>query len=281
MIAKSMSRFAPSPTGRLHLGHAYSALRAYDVAQAGGGRFLLRIEDIDQTRCRPEHVDGIYEDLCWLGLEWDKDVVFQSDRRAAYDAALAQIVEQGLAYRCWCTRAEIAAGIDAPQEGSQPVYPGTCRARTDPGDGRAFSWRLDVAEASRRAGHLRWHDAIAGEVDAQPERLGDVVIARKDAPAAYHLAVVVDDDWQGVTDVVRGRDLFESTHIHRLIQHILDICPPVYHHHKLIVDTAGTRLAKRKQAPTLAAMRADGADAGALVAGLRAGVLPDGFFFSD
>jgi len=281
MITKSASRFAPSPTGRLHLGHAYSALRAHDEARAGQGRFLLRIEDIDQTRCRSEYVDGIYEDLRWLGLNWDKDVMFQSDRKAAYAAALDRIVAQGLAYRCWCTRAEVAANIDAPQGDSQPVYPGTCKGRPDPGDGRPFSWRLDVTEAARRAGRLTWLDADAGEVNAQPERLGDVVIARKDAPAAYHLAVVVDDDWQGVADVVRGCDLFDSTHIHRLIQHILNIRPPAYHHHKLIVDAAGIRLAKRKNAPTLAAMRADGADPVQIVAGLRAGVLPDGFCFSD
>jgi glutamyl-Q tRNA(Asp) synthetase len=281
MITKSVSRFAPSPTGRLHLGHAYSALRAHDLAEAGEGRFLLRIEDIDQTRCRPEHVDGIYEDLCWLGLNWDRDVVFQSDRHSAYAAALDRIVTQGLAYRCWCTRAEVAANIDAPQGDVQPVYPGTCKGRGDPGDGRPYSWRLDVAEAVHRAGQLEWFDADAAEVKATPDRLGDVVIARKDAPAAYHLAVVVDDGWQGVTDVVRGRDLFDSTHIHRLIQHILDIRPPAYHHHKLIMDVTGTRLAKRKHAPTLAAMREDGVDPEALVAGLRAGVLPDGFCFSD
>jgi glutamyl-Q tRNA(Asp) synthetase len=281
MITKSASRFAPSPTGRLHLGHAYSALRAHDLAQAGHGRFLLRIEDIDQTRCRPEHVVGIYEDLRWLGLNWDRDVMFQSDRHSAYAAALDRIVAQGLAYRCWCTRAEVAANIDAPQGDAQPVYPGTCKGRDDPGDGRPYSWRLDVAEAVRRSGYLTWTDADTGEVEATPERLGDVVIARKDAPAAYHLAVVVDDDWQGVTDVVRGRDLFDSTHIHRLIQHILDIRPPAYHHHKLILDAAGSRLAKRKHAPTLSAMRADGIDPEALVAGLRAGVLPDGFCFSD
>jgi glutamyl-Q tRNA(Asp) synthetase len=214
-------------------------------------------------------------------LNWDKDVVFQSDRQAAYVAALDRIAAQGLAYRCWCTRAEVAANIDAPQDDAQPVYPGTCKGRSDPGDGRPFSWRLDVTEAARRAGRLTWLDADAGEVDAKPERLGDVVIARKDAPAAYHLSVVVDDNWQGVTDVVRGRDLFDSTHIHRLIQHLLDIRPPAYHHHKLIVDAAGIRLAKRKNAPTLAAMRADGADPVEIIAGLRAGVLPDGFCFSD
>lgn len=281
MSAKSVSRFAPSPTGRLHLGHAYSALCAHDLARAGNGRFLLRIEDIDRTRCRADYVDGIYEDLAWLGLHWDGEVIFQSDRSAAYRDALDRIVTQGLAYRCWCTRAEIAAGIDAPQDGGPPAYPGTCRGRTDPGDGRPFSWRLDVTAASRAAGQLFWKDVFAGEVAARPELLGDVIIARKDAPAAYHLAVVVDDDWQGVTDVVRGRDLFESTHIHRLIQHILGFRPPTYHHHRLVTDAAGDRLAKRKNSPTIAALREAGVDPLELVTKLRAGVLPDGFCFSD
>jgi glutamyl-Q tRNA(Asp) synthetase len=281
MSAKSVSRFAPSPTGRLHLGHAYSAICAHDLARAGNGRFLLRIEDIDQTRCRADYVDGIYEDLAWLGLHWDGEVIFQSDRSAAYRDALDRIVAQGLAYRCWCTRAEIAAGIDAPQDGGPPVYPGTCKGRADPGDGRPYSWRLDVAAAVRAAGQMFWKDAVAGDVAARPELLGDVIIARKDAPAAYHLAVVVDDDWQGVTDVVRGLDLFESTHIHRLIQHILGIRPPAYHHHRLIADAAGDRLAKRKNSPTIAALREAGVDPLDLVTKLRAGVLPDGFCFSD
>lgn len=281
MSAKSVSRFAPSPTGRLHLGHAYSALLAHDLARSSNGKFLLRIEDIDQTRCRPDHVNGIFEDLAWLGLDWDGDVAFQSDRQNLYRAALDHLVTQGLAYRCWCTRAEIAADIDAPQDGGPPVYPGTCKGRAEPADGRPYSWRLDVAEASRRSGKLTWQDASAGAVVAQPDRLGDVVLARKDAPAAYHLAVVVDDDAQGVTDVVRGRDLFDSTHIHRLLQHLLSCHSPNYHHHQLVVGADGLRLAKRKSAPALTELRRAGVDPHQFVAGLRAGVLPDGFFFSD
>lgn len=280
MSATSASRFAPSPTGRLHLGHAYSALMAHDAARALGGRFLLRIEDIDQTRCRPEFVEAIKDDLRWLGLAWDGDVVFQSARGAAYAAALDTIIANGFAYRCWCTRADIAASVEAPQDGFQPAYPGTCRGRSDPGDGRPFSWRLDVAKACRAAGPLFWEDIAAGRVAAQPERLGDVVIARKDAASAYHLAVVVDDDWQGITHVVRGEDLFESTHIHRLIQHLLGIAPPSYHHHRLVLDKDATRLAKRRNAPTLEALRSSGVDSRDLVSGLRAGVLPDGFHFS-
>lgn len=279
MSATYTTRFAPSPTGRLHLGHAYSAMLAHDAARAAGGRFLLRIEDIDQTRCRPEHVAGIYEDLQWLGLHWDGEVVLQSDRSSAYSDALASIVDQGLAYKCWCTRAEVAANIDAPQDGQAPLYPGTCKGRQDPGDGRAYSWRLDVAEAVRRAGPLYWTEK-GQDIVARPELLGDVVIARKDAPAAYHLAVVVDDGWQGVTQVVRGLDLFESTHIHRLIQHILNIDPPAYAHHRLVLDHGGLRLAKRRNSPTIASLRTVGQDPEQLTAGLRAGVLQDGFSFS-
>lgn len=281
MSATYTTRFAPSPTGRLHLGHAYSAMLAHDAARAAGGRFLLRIEDIDQTRCRPEHVDGIFEDLRWLGLDWDGEVVFQSDRSAAYAEAVERLVEQGLAYKCWCTRAEIAAGIDAPQDGLPPLYPGTCKGRSDPGDGRPFCWRLDVTECIRRSGPLYWTDAAHGRVAARPELLGDVIIARKDAPAAYHLAVVVDDAWQGVTDVVRGQDLFESTHIHRLIQHVLGLETPGYRHHRLVVDANGARLAKRKSSPTIESLRIGGMDPDAMMAGLRMGVLPDGFSFSD
>ena len=280
MSATYTTRFAPSPTGRLHLGHAYSALLAHDAARQAGGRFLLRIEDIDQTRCRPEFVDGIYEDLRWLGLNWDGEVVFQSERSAAYAEALGRLIHEGLAYQCWCTRAEISASIDAPQDGGPPLYPGTCKGRPDPGDGRPFSWRLDVAEAARRAGPLFWEDAVKGRVAAQPELLGDVIIARKDAPAAYHLAVVVDDAWQEVAHVVRGEDLFDSTHVHRLLQNALQVATPIYTHHRLLVDAHGDRLAKRRNSPELASLRASGIDPAALVSGLRAGVLPDGFSFS-
>lgn len=276
MTTNCVSRFAPSPTGRLHLGHGYSALLAQDLAHAQGGRFVLRIEDIDETRCRPEFVDGIFEDLNWLGLTWDGPVMVQSTRREAYQAALDQLIEMGLAYKCWCTRAEIAAAAGAPQ-GDQPLYPGTCRGRADPGDGRPFCWRLDCAAAHGRAGPLTWQDSIAGCVVARPDLLGDVVIARKDAGTSYHIAVVVDDAEQGVTTVVRGQDLFAATHIHRLLQALLSLPTPNYHHHALILDGAGERLAKRRNSPTLADLRASGLAADALVAGLRRGEMPLGY----
>lgn len=277
MNAKSVSRFAPSPTGRLHLGHAFSAMRAHDLARASGGAFLLRIEDIDQTRARADHVAGICDDLHWLGLHWDGDILFQSSRQAAYAAALQALIDAGVAYRCHCTRADIAAAMEAPQDGRPPIYPGTCKGREISDGGRPFSWRLDVSAAMALAGPLFWTDSSTGEVAAQPELLGDVVIARKDAMAAYHLAVVVDDAAQGVTDVVRGRDLFESTHIHRLLQHLLHLAVPRYHHHDLFCDADGSRLAKRKNSPTLAALRQSGIDPAELLAQLRTGALPDGF----
>ncbi len=280
MTTNCVSRFAPSPTGRLHLGHGYSALLAQDLAHAQGGRFVLRIEDIDETRCRPEFVDGIFEDLKWLGLTWDGSVMVQSTRREAYQAALDQLIEMGLAYKCWCTRAEIAAAAGAPQ-GDQPLYPGTCRGRADPGDGRPFCWRLDCAAAQRLAGPLIWQDVLAGRVVARPEVLGDVVIARKDAGTSYHIAVVVDDATQGVTDIVRGDDLFEATHIHRLLQALLDLPVPLYHHHGLILDMGGERLAKRRNSETLADLRAQGVDPAALVEGLRRGVVPPGYHLGD
>ncbi|MBU6252649.1 MAG: tRNA glutamyl-Q(34) synthetase GluQRS [Alphaproteobacteria bacterium] len=279
MTPNCVSRFAPSPTGRLHLGHAYSALLAQDLACAQGGAFVLRIEDIDETRCRPEFVDRIFADLAWLGLDWEQPVLLQSTRRAAYQAALEQLIARGLAYKCWCTRAEIAAAAGAPQ-GDQPLYPGTCRGRADPGDGRPFCWRLDCAAAHRQMGALYWHDQQAGRIMAQPELLGDVVIARKDAGTSYHIAVVVDDAAQGVTDVVRGQDLFEATHIHRLLQALLGLPVPLYHHHRLILDAGGERLAKRRNSETLADLQARGADPIALVAGLRRGALPPGYRFA-
>jgi glutamyl-Q tRNA(Asp) synthetase len=269
-----ITRFAPSPTGRLHLGHAYSALLAHDHARAAGGRFLLRIEDIDQGRCRAEFIDGIFEDLHWLGLEWDADVVFQSQRASLYNAALNQLKAKGLVYRCWCTRAEIAESAGAPQGDQGLIYPESCKGRDDPGDGRPFCWRLDMAQA---IDGLTWQDAHAGSVLARPRDHGDVVIARKDADTSYHLAVTVDDAAQGVTDVVRGRDLFASTHIHRLLQAVLDLPTPRYHHHALIVGGDGERLAKRKQSPTIASLRSEGLDPKSVVEGLRAGRFPFGF----
>jgi glutamyl-Q tRNA(Asp) synthetase len=270
-----VTRFAPSPTGRLHLGHAFSAVQAHDFARARGGRFLLRIEDIDGTRSRPEHVAGIIEDLGWLGLARDGPPVLQSERLPLYGAALDRLKAQGLAYPCFCTRAEIAREIAesgaAPHEAG-PVYPGTCRgidasARMD----EPHAWRLDMAAAAARAGSLVWTDLDAGEIAADPLVQGDVVIARKDAPVSYHLAVTVDDAAQGITHVIRGQDLFAATHIHRLLQALLDLPTPLYRHHRLLCESDGQRLAKRNGATSLADLRAQGADPAQLLAQLRGG----------
>ncbi|HYD12637.1 MAG TPA: tRNA glutamyl-Q(34) synthetase GluQRS [Allosphingosinicella sp.] len=279
-----VTRFAPSPTGRLHLGHAYSALRAHDFAREREGSFLLRIEDIDPGRVRAEYVDGIIEDLLWLGLEWDADMVYQSERLDLYAAALGRLKEMDLVYPCFCTRADIAASVAAPHPGSEagtggpegPLYPGTCRGLAGADLSRPHAWRLDVARAAARTGPLTWSND-GKLVAALPETLGDVVLARKDAPASYHLAVTVDDADQGVTDVVRGRDLFVSTHIHRLLQALLELPVPRYHHHGLLSDAAGGRLAKRHGAATLADLRAGGMDPAMLVAALRRGQLPSGY----
>ncbi|URW74957.1 tRNA glutamyl-Q(34) synthetase GluQRS [Sphingomonas donggukensis] len=305
-----VTRFAPSPTGRLHLGHAFSAIQAHDFARDRGGRFLLRIEDIDGTRSREEHVAGIAEDLAWLGLAWDGPVVRQSQRLALYDAALDRLRDMGLLYRCACTRADIAASLSAPHGAGGALYPGTCRGR-DVDPALPHCWRLDVERAlnmlpgaergtsdagggggpqsprSRpapsvrlrrprpRAGEdLGWHDAFAGPQLADPLSHGDVVLARKDAPASYHLAVTVDDAAQGVTHVVRGVDLFESTHVHRLLQTLLGLPTPEYRHHPLLTDPDGKRLAKRDGAPSLADLRAQGMDGADLAAMLRDGRLP-------
>ncbi|MGO1304919.1 MAG: tRNA glutamyl-Q(34) synthetase GluQRS [Sphingomonas parapaucimobilis] len=274
---RPVTRFAPSPTGRLHLGHALSAVRAFDLARTSGGRFLLRIEDIDGTRSRPEHVDAILRDLEWLGLEWD-ELSFQSERLGLYAAAQGRLAD--LLYPCFCTRAEIAASLSAPH-GATPLYPGTCR-HLSPGTraarmGEPHSWRLDMKRAVERAGPLCWQDEYAGTVAADPLAQGDVILARKDAPASYHLAVTVDDAAQGVTDVVRGVDLFDATHIHRVLQGLLDLETPLYHHHPLIVGADGQRLAKRHGAPALAAMREAGEDGRALADALRRNMLPAGF----
>jgi glutamyl-Q tRNA(Asp) synthetase len=303
-LSRVVSRFAPSPTGRLHLGHAWSALLAHDYARSRGGAFLLRIEDIDPGRARPEHVEGIFEDLAWLGLAWDGEPVFQSQRLPLYAEALERLKAMGLAYPCFCTRsaiaAEIAASASAPHGPDGPLYPGTCR-RLDTGerDARIISephaWRLDMGKAlslfpaeSRgpvaeseldpglRRGALSWSDNGI-EIPAEPEIFGDVVLARKDAPTSYHLAVTVDDAAQDVTDVVRGRDLFAATHVHRLLQALLDLPTPNYHHHPLLLDAEGRRLAKRHGAPTLQSLREAAMDPAELVAALRAGRLPAGY----
>ena len=269
------TRFAPSPTGGLHLGHACSARMAHDLARAAGGRFLLRIEDIDTTRCRPEHEAGILDDLAWLGLTWDGPVWRQSERGPVYRAALDELVALGVAYPCFCTRADIAAAASAPHGPDGPVYPGTCRALTPTERAArlastAPAWRLDVARALARTGPLRWHDAAAGWQTADPLAGGDIVIARRDIGTAYALAVVVDDAAQGITDVVRGCDLFHATHAQRLLQALLGLPTPRYHHHRLIAGPDGQRLAKRDAALTLSALRTAGRTADEIYAMLDA-----------
>jgi glutamyl-Q tRNA(Asp) synthetase len=281
-VSSVTTRFAPSPTGRLHLGHAFSAIRAHDFARAAGGRFLLRIEDIDPGRSREGFVAGISDDLDWLGLAWDGAVMRQSTRFALYGDALDALDGQGLIYPCFCTRADIAAAATAPHGPEGAIYPGTCRG-LDPSERlrrmatEPHCWRIDMAAAIARAGALEWHDASVGIVTVAPEHQGDIVLARKDAPVSYHLAVTVDDAAQGVTDVVRGVDLFVATHVHRLLQALLDLPTPLYHHHPLLTDANGQRLAKRTGAPTLADLRAGGADPAALVADLRSARMPVGF----
>jgi glutamyl-Q tRNA(Asp) synthetase len=281
-----VTRFAPSPTGRLHLGHAYSALLAYRFARQEGGCFLLRIEDIDPGRTREEHVAFILEDLAWLGIDWDGEVVRQSQRLPLYADALDQLKARDLVYPCFCTRsaiaAEIAASASAPHGPDGALYPGTCLkldapARADRMREEPHAWRLDMMKAVREVGDLHWTDAAAGEVLAEPDRFGDVVLARKDAPTSYHLAVTVDDAAQGVTDVVRGRDLLPATDVHRLLQELLGLAMPRYHHHALLADEHGRRLAKRNGAPTIADLRASGADPHRLAEDLLDGILPAGF----
>ncbi len=278
-VAAVVTRFAPSPTGRLHPGHAYSAIRAHDFARRAGGHFLLRIEDIDAGRSRPEFVAGIEEDLRWLGLNWDGDVVRQSSRLDAYRGALGALGAGGLLYPCFCTRADIAQAASAPHGPEGAVYPGTCRAldpaeRTVRMEREPHAWRIAMDRAVARTGSLHWHDGAAGEIAADPMRFGDVVLARKDAPASYHLAVTVDDAWQRVTDVVRGADLFEATHIHRLLQALLGLPTPRYHHHPLLLDATGARLAKRRGSESLADLRARCVDPLALADALRRGEAP-------
>jgi len=280
-MSETVTRFAPSPTGRLHLGHAWSALQAHDLASALGGHFLLRIEDIDAGRARGEFVSAIIEDLLWLGLSWEGEIVFQSERTALYALALEDLKRQGLAYPCFCTRRDIAISASAPHGPDGPLYPGTCRHIAPEERDRRVArephcWRLDMAAAVVRTGPLQWaNDGIA--IPADPAIQGDVVLARKDSPVSYHLAVVVDDAAQGISHVVRGTDLFAATHVHRLLQHLLGLASPVYRHHALLSDATGRRLAKRTGAPSLAALREAGMDPGELVAGMREGRFPGGY----
>ncbi len=264
-----VTRFAPTPSGYLHLGHAYAALVAWETARASGGRFLLRIEDIDRARCRPEFEEGIYEDLRWLGLDWDGPVRRQSEHMEIYDRALEHLHSLGVLYPCFCTRRRIRAEIEhagqAPHgPAGEAIYPGICRSLGDAERqqrilaGEAFALRLDVARAMTLTGPLKWHDLRVGEVEARPELLGDVVLARKDIPTSYHLAVTVDDAIQEVTLITRGEDLFHATHIQRLLQALLDLPTPRYYHHNLIADSNGLRLAKRNRAITLRMLRDSG-----------------------
>jgi glutamyl-Q tRNA(Asp) synthetase len=263
-----VTRFAPSPTGLLHLGHAYSALVAWRAAREAGGRFLLRLEDIDRTRCRPEFAAAILEDLAWLGLDWDGPVRVQSEHLADYQTALDRLDVTGVIYPCFCTRTAIAAEIAragaAPHGDDGPLYPGTCRTLATEvrvrrlAAGESFALRLDMARALVRTGLLQWEEEGRGIIAAEPQRLGDVVLARKDAPTSYHLAVAIDDALQGVTLVTRGADLFAATHIHRLLQALLDLPTPHYRHHALLTDASGRRYAKRDKALTLRALRKAG-----------------------
>jgi glutamyl-Q tRNA(Asp) synthetase len=266
-----VTRFAPSPTGYLHLGHARSALAGWRAARQAGGRFLLRLEDIDRARCRAEFAAAIEEDLAWLGLAWDGPVRRQSDHLDDYRAALDRLAGLGVLYPCFCTRREIAAEIAragaAPHQGDGPPYPGTCRAlgaaeRARYRDGgRDWAWRLDIGKALGLTGPLFWVEQGEGavlRVATTPEALGDVVLARKDVPTSYHLAVTLDDALQGVSLVTRGADLFEATHIHRVLQALLNLPVPRYRHHPLLTDAAGRRLSKRDQALAIRALRSAG-----------------------
>jgi glutamyl-Q tRNA(Asp) synthetase len=267
-----VTRFAPSPNGSLHLGHAFSAVTAHDLAIARGGRFVLRIEDIDGARSRPELADEFRADLAWLGLAWD-EVAPQSARLARYDAVAARLRDRGLLYPCTCSRAKIAA--TATRTGPEgPVYAGTCRGRDI--DPAGAAWRLDVARALALTGPLAWEDALAGLQVARPELAGDPVLVRKDAPASYHLAATLDDAADGVTLVTRGQDLFAASHVHRLLQALLDLPVPRWHHHPLLVEADGRKLAKRRGSPSLTDRRRAGEDGRALADALRAHRFPAG-----
>ena len=292
----TITRFAPSPTGPLHLGHAYSAVVAHDAARGANGAFRLRIDDIDAGRSRPEWRAAIDEDLAWLGLAVDGPVVVQSARLALYAAARDRLRAAGLLYPCFCTRAaiaaEIAASASAPHGADGPLYPGTCRQRdaAEVADrlaaGEGAAWRIDMARAVAIAGPLAWHDAEHGHIDAAPAAAGDVVLWRRpagrdDGGPAYHLASTIDDADMGVDLVVRGRDLLAATDVHRLLQALLGLPSPRYHHHRLIAGADGRRLAKRDAAAALAGWRDAGVDGRALAADLSAGRLPPPYRWAD
>src|SRR6188472_2671050 len=278
-MTRPVFRFARSPNGRLHLGHALSALMNFEMARASGGRFLLRIEDIDATRCRPDDEQGIYDDPAWRGIAWEQPVRRQSAHFGDYRAALARLDAFGLVYPSFESRGEIARLVAArdthapwPRDpDGTPLYPGAARALL-PAErqermeaGVPYALRLDMAAATARTGALAWSEwgqnNEAGSVSAVPQVWGDVVLARKDMPTSYHLAVVVDDARQGVTDVVRGQDLFWSTSVHRVLQALLGLPAPTYHHHRLILDAEGKKLSKSTRATALRSLREGGATA--------------------
>lgn len=273
---KLTTRFAPSPTGDLHLGHILAAKVARDLAKSvPDGHFLLRHEDIDAGRVKPEYYRHIEEDLEWLGLTWDGEPLRQSDRREAYVEALGKLRELGLAYPCFCTRKDIQAALAAPHGRGVIVYPGTCR-HLDPNDtanriasGEGHSWRLDSAKAAALHGALHFTDLRFGRIQADPAVNGDAVLARKDIGTAYHLAVVVDDEFQEITHVTRGEDLLGATHIHRQLQDILGFREPVYLHHALVRDDHGKRLAKRDAARSIRTLREQGLSPDEMMAMLR------------
>jgi glutamyl-Q tRNA(Asp) synthetase len=259
----TVTRFAPSPTGLLHLGHAHSALTGWRAAREAGGRFLLRIEDIDQSRCRPEFTAAILEDLAWLGLDWDGPVHVQSEHMKDYRAALEVLRARNLLYPCFCTRADIAAAATAPHGPEGAIYPGTCRSLGEAeraariASGATYALRLDTGRSLAEIGPLAFNES-GRTIAADPAGEGDVVLARKDTPTSYHLAVTLDDALQGVTLVTRGVDLLLATHIHRLLQALLGLPVPEYRHHALLVDADGKRYAKRDRALTLRALRQSG-----------------------
>jgi glutamyl-Q tRNA(Asp) synthetase len=269
-----ITRFAPSPTGRLHRGHAFSALVAHEAARAADGRFLLRIEDIDATRCRPQFETGIYEDLAWLGLGWESPVRRQSEHLSDYRTALQRLERDGLVYRCFRTRKEVMAEIGHAPHGAMEAFRSEPLPREEEARrlaaGEAFAWRLSLSAAERRLGDLgrlsfeeqgQGPNGETGPIAARPELGGDVVLARKDVGVAYHLAVVVDDALQEITHVIRGQDLFEAAHVQRLLQALLGLPTPIYRHHRLLVGPDGRRYAKRDRAETLAELRARGVSA--------------------
>jgi glutamyl-Q tRNA(Asp) synthetase len=256
------SRFAPSPTGFLHLGHAWSAL--FCRAHAGGEPIILRIEDIDTGRCRPEFTDAVFQDLAWLGLDWVKPVRHQSEHAADYSLALETLRARGLLYPCFCTRKDIESAQTAPHGPEGILYPGTCKTLSDAErqdrieSGESYALRLDMDLAVQQAGQtLTWRDVYRGDQTATPRILGDVVLARKGAATSYHLCVTVDDHLQGITTVTRGDDLFYASHLHRLLQHLLHYNVPVWAHHPLLLDSEGKRFAKRNKSMTIRSMRED------------------------